>query len=208
MASDQKENEGYGNVNENQNGNGDDENANKFKAKIDKKQMKDIKILFLDVDGVLCALENTVDNNSDDFELEKDQDSGLWISHLKRIKNIIEETDCYIVLSSAWRLFENAKKLLFKAMKSEKVGIDVDTRYLGDTPSNLANRVIEIKTWLSEASKYCNVIEFVAVDDIPLDMLKDEENKNFMHGHFVHTDGKNGMLDEEKKAIIAILNEN
>eukprot|EP01084_Bolivina_argentea_P021855 40625_1 len=170
--------------------------------KMDKTKEKiDIKILFLDVDGVLCDLALFVEHDKDG--LERDEESGLFITHLQRLKNIIDKTDCYIVLSSAWRLFEESKNILFKAMAMDRIGIDVTKRYIGDTPKNLLNRVTEIKSWLSDHEQY-NVIEWVAVDDMNLEVMNNA--KEFIKGHFVNTDFSEGMLDNDMNKIISILN--
>eukprot|EP01084_Bolivina_argentea_P215964 366788_1 len=160
----------------------------------------DIKILFLDVDGVLCDLALLCDLAffiDDDDGLEREKETGLLITHLLRLKNIIDKTDCYIVLSSSWRLFEGSKLKLFNAMGMERIGIDVKKRYIGDTPLNLWNRVTEIKSWLSHHEQY-NIIEWVAVDDLNLEEIKG--------GHFVHTNSAKGMCDDDMNKIISILN--
>eukprot|EP01083_Nonionella_stella_P051823 137601_1 len=168
---------------------------------IDQKEDKqNIKVLFLDVDGVLreCPIIIDDDDMAEQDEasgLQRDVSSGLYISQLQRIKHIIDATDCYIVLSSAWRLFEEQKKLLFDAMQLVK--IDVQKRYIGDTPKHLASRAIEIKQWLFEATKHYNVLEWVAVDDAPLDLTDD---------HFVQTDGPIGLTDVDMNKLICILN--
>ena len=59
---------------------------------------QDIKILFLDVDGVLNKLGSFIELNK---------------TLILRLKKIIHETQCKIVLSSDWRLSQNHKKQLF-----------------------------------------------------------------------------------------------
>eukprot|EP00483_Globobulimina_turgida_P006843 UN06855 len=169
--------------------------------KKDINEKMDVKILFLDVDGVLCDLALFENNESG---LERDKTSGLYITHLQRLKTIIDKTNCYIVLSSAWRLFESSKKMLFHAMGMDRIGIDVKKRYLGDTPKNLKNRVTEIKSWLSQHEQYYNLIGWVAVDDMPLDEI--EDGGIFMKAHFVNTNSSKGMSDADMNKIISIFN--
>ena len=142
---------------------------------------------------------------SEEEEEQKDQASGLHLAHLKRLKTILAKTDCRIVLSSAWRLFEQSRKTLFQALERH---IQFESKlYLGDTPKcGLQNRVAEIKQWLDESKDKYNVVSWVAVDDIKLDQI-DAECKAFMEGHFVNTKDEIGMTDENMNAIIALLNE-
>ena len=80
------------------------------------KQKQDIKILFLDVDGVL--------------NYDKSQ-QPLVESHLKRLKNIIDKTNCKIVLSTTWRLIPRDRQILFSMLNYH---IDVCNVIIGATP--------------------------------------------------------------------------
>ena len=66
---------------------------------------QDIKILFLDVDGVL----NTIDDCVKNVQLNKQL--------MGRLKTIIQKTNCKIVLSSDWRLTKKNKKELFTGLR-------------------------------------------------------------------------------------------
>ena len=168
-------------------------------------ERKDVKVLFLDVDGVLNqnALEHKILE-----DLELDQESGLSILHLKRLKNIIDKTDCYIVLSSSWRLFKASKAQLFNAFKLDGIDIDISNRYLGDTPKLDFTidrcRVMEIKQWLEQSKKCYNIIEWVVVDDLELD--ETEDCKFYLDGHFVMTDGEKAMSEQDMNKVISIFN--
>ena len=137
--------------------------------------VESVKILFLDVDGVLnrTSLFSLFDDAKESEEEEqKDQKSGLHLAHLQRLKTILSKTDCRIVLSSAWRLFEASKKTLFQALERH---IQFESKlYLGDTPKRLKNRVTEIKQWLEGSEWNYNVVSWVSVDDIGLDEIDAE----------------------------------
>lgn len=95
------------------------------------------KILFLDVDGVLNntkTLEEAADRR------EFDPICGVCLSHLK---DIVEKTDVYIVLSSTWRLDKwNVKKL-------RRAFYDVGIHHnFPQTPNLNSERHFEIEDWL------------------------------------------------------------
>lgn len=97
------------------------------------------KILFLDVDGVLNntkTLEEAADRR------EFDPICGICLSFLK---DIVEKTDCNIVLSSAWRLDKwNVKKL-------RRAFFDVGIHHnFPQTPNLNSERHFEIEDWLAK----------------------------------------------------------
>eukprot|EP01084_Bolivina_argentea_P088981 160646_1 len=161
---------------------------------------QDIKLLFLDVDGVL----NTK------------YDNGLRDDLIKHLAKIIECTNCKIILSSTWRLKESYKQELFDALK-QKGNIDIDNVYIGDTPliSNGFVRALEIKSTLNDISVLHNVVSWCAVDDDDLGnpllfnnqqwYIKDE-CKKFMRNHFVKTNENMGLIATKMKQAIRILN--
>ena len=58
-----------------------------------------MKVLFLDIDGVICLHEKGVVNWGEDEADDKFDENCC-----KRLKQIIDATDCKLVLSSYWRL--------------------------------------------------------------------------------------------------------
>lgn len=156
-----------------------------------------VKILFLDVDGVL---------NGENYGYQ-----GINSNLLYLLKAILDETGCKIVLSSTWRLNGNARRLLLHSMKAI-ADINVDDIIIGDTPScrckgqsGKSTRATEIGKYLdSEAfqSEYtCS--HWVALDDLAL--LKQDEN--LMRDHFVRTNYRTGMTQSDCFHAIQILNE-
>lgn len=110
-----------------------------------------MKVIFLDVDGVLNSyeyfkrIENlNIEGIKGDVDVEK----------IKLLKKAIDETGAKVVLSSSWRYTKHGqslKKLLLE------YGI-----YADSTPFIQNERGIEIKQWLSDNQ---NVEDFVIVDD-------------------------------------------
>eukprot|EP01084_Bolivina_argentea_P062545 114393_1 len=186
-----------------------------YKAKMNKKHNKSnkipinienkpiIKILFLDIDGVMNTLLLEQDIDTDPNALFK-------IDRIDRLKHILKQTNCKIVLSTAWRRHDEMKSQIKQEFIKNK--IDWNDIYIGDTPIeddfkcdlNMTQRTYEINKYLkSIESKYC-VKMWCAVDDMTLDYFYDD--KNIMKGHFVHTDGYVGITDKDTLQIINILN--
>lgn len=112
-----------------------------------------MKVLFLDIDGVVCLHEEGVvnwgDNTADD----------VFDDHCcHRLKEIIDITGCKLVLSSSWRLYK--KDILNMLKQFRPFGIS-HTHFLGKTPL-MANRGEEIMAYITHHPEITN---FVAVDD-------------------------------------------
>lgn len=139
-----------------------------------------MKVIFLDIDGVLNSneyFERTKNNKLNRVELD--------IKCLKVLKEIIDETKAYIVVTSSWRLlksFEDTKRYL------KEFGIDI----YDITKSIYGNRGEEIRDYL----KNHDINKFVILDD---EIFTDfNELKNYL----VKTSFYNGGLKEEHKNIL------
>eukprot|EP01083_Nonionella_stella_P045912 123017_1 len=163
-----------------------------------------IKILFLDIDGVMNGWEDLTTPRD-----EMNPKKYLKPKCLERLQRIVNRTNCKIVLSTARRacaeMKNNIKKELIKA------GIKWNDVYLGDTPlirtdkSVEQQRLLEISTYLNRIQKESKfrVETWVAVDDLSLDSA--DENKNILKGRFVRTDGRIGITDINVLEIIETL---
>lgn len=132
-----------------------------------------IKILFLDIDGVLAV-------NSKYFEQYA----------VDNLKDIINQTNCKIVLSSSWRLASDWKNNLKQSNPDKDFSwIDsiIDTTVYGINDS----RCFEIKHWLK--NNPCD--RFVVVDDMQIPIA-----------NLVKTKTRVGLDNLIKQRIIAILN--
>lgn len=110
-----------------------------------------MKIIFLDVDGVLNSDEYFDKIKNLDIQgIERDID----VEKIKLLKKVIDATGAEVVLSSSWRYTRNAQYL--KELLS-KYGIYVDS-----TPYIQNERGLEIRKWLSE---HQDVEDFVILDD-------------------------------------------
>jgi hypothetical protein len=130
-----------------------------------------MKVLFLDHDGVIClssewgsrALKkgDGIDKRFDNFNSKA----------LEILNEIIEITNCEIVISSDWRHYATLEELqeLYKIRGIRKLPIDI-TSYISCSGSQLEKaRVEEINDFLS---LHPEIIKWVAVDDLDLSELE------------------------------------
>src|SRR5688572_29340180 len=96
-----------------------------------------MKILFLDIDGVL---------NSAFVLAEQRRGDAIDRDMVERINRIVDSTGCFIVISSAWRLYASFDSLvaLLSSHGLRNVVIDITPRL---DPSDY-NRGDEIKAWM------------------------------------------------------------
>lgn len=151
-----------------------------------------MKVIFLDVDGVLNSgegLKQHINKNGFNGFLEY---SEIEDKPLKLLKEIVDKTSAKIVLSSSWK---NSKRLYEKLERRLK---DCGMEICDITPSiGIENRKgYEIKRWLDN-----NEVEnFVILDD-ESDMCEYVGMDNF-----IHTNYKYGLTEELKDKAIEVLN--
>ncbi|CAM4855568.1 unnamed protein product [Rotaria socialis] len=150
---------------------------------IDSEIPMETKIIFLDIDGVLC------------FRKEIDQKC------LENLKKILDVTSARIVLSSSWRFFPKSRTKVESAFK--QIGID---RLLGWTSSRGKTRVDEIYHWLKDFDNKTIhedifITKWIAIDD--MDLFKLDPKR--MQDHFVMTMPLNGITEETIREAIMLL---
>lgn len=142
-----------------------------------------MKILFLDIDGVLNSVRSAVayegyPKPSDLLELD---DIAINL-----IKKVCIKTNSFICLSSTWRY--SIKDIIAFAK-------EIDLPIIAKTPYKLSsNRGEEIQMWLDK-----NKVEKYAIVDDDSDMLKEQLPL------FVKVDGKNGLSYENYEALLKLL---
>jgi hypothetical protein len=153
-----------------------------------------MKIIFLDIDGVL--------NNKESAKLKKVSipECPCWYGRevhpfdkrcVERLNIITDLTGAKIVVSSTWRLmFEQAPQVLVEHM--QKMGVTGEV--IGQTPRGSGFRGEEIQTWLDE---HKDVEQFVIIDD-DTDMLH-------LFSHLVQTRTTMGIEDEDVDKAITML---
>ena len=154
-----------------------------------------MKLLFLDIDGVL---------NGHDWD-EAAQSNRIQYRCVKQLNRIIAATGCKIVLSSAWRymilkgaMTKTGFEYLLRTHGAVGVRI-VDTTCLDE---QIESRVDQIRDFLVEWPRFRG-------EPIEGYCILDDEDHGFcgrLVEHFVKTDGMVGLTEEDANDVIAILN--
>lgn len=113
---------------------------------------------------------------------------------MRLLREVVEATGAQIVLSTAWRLHEDAR--CFLAQKLEEHGLPC---FVGRTGNiDTFHRSREILAWVRKHRPS----SWVAVDDWPLHQETDK-----MTGHFVHSKPRYGLQPETVERIVALFRE-
>lgn len=153
-----------------------------------------MKVIFLDIDGVLNT-EKRLLNNNGELYVEKDK--------IELLKEIIDKTKAKVVLSSTWRVLAQSKDSK-EYPKYEAFEIELEKRGIvifDYTPVFLDNRPLEIKMWIE--SQPNQEIRFVSLDD---DFEKEDYDKYGIGSCLVKTDFSTGMTEEHVKRAVELLN--
>jgi hypothetical protein len=142
-----------------------------------------VKVLFLDIDGVL---------NSATFLSQQDSCHAISSDMVAHINRVIEATSCKIVISSTWRLYWPLGEL--KAILRQRGLRDV----IIDKTPNLGSRDTEILSWLSNNPH--TVTTFAVVDD-------DIGDLHGVQDRLVATSFVTGATSQTADKLIELLNE-
>lgn len=146
----------------------------------------ELRVIFLDVDGVLCC--NT------DGVLESDK--------LALLRDVVVATQAKVVLSTNWRYYPDLKSHLIDVLES--FGIDC----IGDTPNcgpdSQRIRPMEIAAWLRswQSSDRPKITQYVAIDDR---LLLSETGGERLRGHFVLTNVTMGLTERVAAQLVTLL---
>ena len=163
-----------------------------------------MKIVFLDVDGVINIDDENIRINNSNREFSR--------AVMVQLADIIEKTDAYIVLSSSWRFFESGsleRTVLTDNLR--KYGL-LD-RLIGCTGSEIFNnrapddvffgkgagmlRSKAIFLWLMENWDNSNVESFVILDDL--------KNMGMMNRYLAICNPAEGITPLVKETAVEIL---
>ena len=166
--------------------------------------MELIKLMFLDIDGVLNS--ETFYKNKSENELFKEEGYPLCEidpSAIEKINIIIRQTGTKVVISSSWRLGRTIKYLqdIFnkKGCIGTIVGVTPHLKYTGS--DNTVPRGCEIEEYLNTNFNYDvkTNIKYVIIDD-DIDMLF------YQKDHFLQTTEYDGITDVIVTKAINLLN--
>ena len=145
-----------------------------------------MKVLFLDVDGVLNKA-NTKEKTATGCSFVED-------IFVRRLKNIVDQTGCEIVLSSDWR-YDAHTELIPELDELEDKLSEYGLALYDFTPVINNHRGQEIQSWLDA---HTDVGSFVILDDRG-DMEPNMER-------LVRTLFSHGLTEENKREAIKVLN--
>ena len=155
-----------------------------------------MKVLFLDVDGVLNN-DETTDKTPSGF-------TGVDMILVQRLQHLIEATSAKIVLSSTWKEEWNKDKHLchpdgqYLSEKLKDCGLIIEDK-ISDGP--LSHRGFQIKEYLD---KHKYITSYAIVDDFEFDFAGVSDLKR----HFIQTNKSIGLTDENVNCLISILRKN
>jgi hypothetical protein len=160
-----------------------------------------IKVVFLDIDGVLNSVEFARRT-----EFTGWPDGHIDHEAVKHLNRLITETDAKIVISSSWRKMldpeELAKVLARAGCVGEVIGETPDfwkrerEQELWERPTQRFERGDEIQAWLDEHSEV-EIEAFVIFDD--------DSDMVHLVDRFIKTDSETGLLDEHIERAITML---
>lgn len=160
-----------------------------------------MKVLFLDIDGVLNCMFPTPSPDHEWVDLDEWR-YGFNPELVARLRFVMANTDCKIVVSSSWRHHSNYAPYQpsrnWRDVLAEKLRRTRDETFAGETSNDpKGRRGMEIREWLSknEVDAWC------VVDDETVDIEPYVDSENI-----VKTDMKCGLTIEDARRIIKVLN--
>lgn len=151
--------------------------------------MKPIKVIFLDVDGVL--------NNSTIWESVVNPDDQISKEMVALVNQICDRTGAKVVFSSMWRITMPHPELHNHLKNNFGATFEV----LGDTVINDKSRIFQISDWMDDNFTSCND-DFIVIDD---DNVYDKQPpfmKKVADKHFFQTDFRVGLTQDIADKII------
>jgi len=158
-----------------------------------------MKVIFLDIDGVL---------NSEEF-FKNNTNQSIDKNSVSILKNIVDKTGAIIVMSSGWRLWFDGNMMPEDGYSQCLYDIlcEFDIKLFGKTPDFSTEEIRtrktfshvkakEITAWLNEHEI---VDKYVVIDDLD---LKNEE----INAHLIRTNGQVGITGDDAMRIIDVLN--
>ena len=143
-----------------------------------------MKVIFLDIDGVVCLhKDKDWDNEEEIFDA----------ACCRKPQEIVSATGCKLVLSSSWRLFPESIRSMFRQFKA--FGITREN-FLGRTPLR-GERGDEIMAYLKKRPQ---IETFVALDDERF------YSRAFPQDRLILTKPESGITENVKNACIRKLN--
>lgn len=160
-----------------------------------------INIIFLDIDGVLNTHNHLVKQVEEAGKNYYEAQFNFCPVSLENLKQIVEETNSKIVISSTWRSsrdmpYDNPHHRFWKAIQRNLNTVNLDREIIDITPYiNTLDRIRgqEIQLWLSQHL----VDNFVIIDD--------DSDMGDLKNHLAQCTTLDGLTDKVKDKAIEIL---
>ncbi|GAA4159614.1 hypothetical protein GCM10022217_22580 [Chryseobacterium ginsenosidimutans] len=159
-----------------------------------------MKVIFLDVDGVLNNAEYYKNKSLHSHHKES---SHFDSNNTNALNKIVESTRAKIVISSAWRMLKTLEEItmLFNevGIKAEIIGFTESLHYK-DT-YKIAPRGLEILKWIRDYHRTLKggLENYVIIDD-------EDDILDIQEKHFFHINDVVGLTDQNADVIIEFLN--
>lgn len=143
-----------------------------------------MKIIFLDIDGVLNTCE--YDKVAKSFKIHPDK--------IERLNSLLKETDSHIVLSSSWRYFVHNGSMNLHGLEwlFRTHGLEVG-RLVDITPPDKEDetRGETITRWIKHhrSDKYIHIESYCIIDDMSINNFLEHEDR------FIHSNPQTGLTD-------------
>ena len=162
-----------------------------------RKRSATMKVIFLDIDGVLVTESHLTTLNKSGKRMTDSTGRHLFSPEcVENLRKILDVTGAKIVLSSAWRMF--GKAVFIQMWNDRKMPGEI----IDFTPDLHHGRGVEIVDWLNLpiTHRHDIVDSFVIIDDCISDMMIGQLPR------IVKTTWLNGLTAEHADAAIQILN--
>lgn len=147
--------------------------------------MSELKVLFLDIDGVLNSRRSQMAFGAYPHDFSAKGMACFDMVAVALVRRICRVSGCSIVLSSDWRYTTTA----------HAAANALDLPIMGSTPQLAGSRGLEINAWLNE---HPEVTHYAIVDDIAAMLPSQQAN-------FVQTDDAYGLTLRDMNDLIGIL---
>lgn len=176
--------------------------------------MNPIKLIFLDVDGVLNSVDYMISRGHPDWNSMTRFERNLADfdpAACAVLQQVLKETEASVVISSSWRILHSCAEirqlLKVRGVEAQIIGMTPDTDlWLHAVPTELREkrseweRGIEIQHWLQ------TYIPAERLPDVRICVLDDDGDMGDVRGAFVRTPNQTGLLPEHIPLIVEHLN--
>ena len=156
--------------------------------------MKDEKIVFADIDGVLNSRQSITNAHYKGEYSRYNTYPAPY--HVKQLNKIIELTNAKVVISSTWRIGKSISELRHILLLADFKGNLVDTTPILDKSDPDIIRGMEIRAWLD---LHPDIRKFVILDE--------DSDMGNLTPHLVQTTFEWGLTEEHIDKAVKILTE-